>query len=943
MTCETTQSQGHSRHESEPARAAKDTSSRPLLIACLLLLATVPTGCDQDAVPLFDKDGDAVPVGMDCDDNDPGIQSRYPDNDGDGFGAGNPLGACTATTGFATSGEDCDDDNPDIHPGATETCNGLDDDCDGQTDEDVSNTFYLDDDSDGFGLDTGIITGCVAPAGYTETGGDCDDDDPDIYPGATETCNNLDDDCDNQIDDGVALMLYRDQDGDGFGVDTETTKSCDTSSGWTDRSGDCDDTDPATYPGAEEACDGNDNDCDEDIDEGAFTSFFFDGDGDGFGVDGTPIESCTSPGNGFVTDGAECDDDDPTTYPGADETCDGRDNDCDEDIDEGAGRIYYLDRDEDGFGDAATAAVFCETPADAGYVLTTGDCDDNDPDIHPGVTETCNGLDDDCDDLIDEGLQSHWVFPDNDQDGYGDTSGARLTCEDGTYTLANYVPYRGDCNDADASVYPGANDPALGEDKDCGGTDGGDPFVTPAGEEQDARAHTSPGSQRTAPAGAAPTAGKVYDNIQSAIENASDGTIIWVAPGTYYEFGIDFQGKAIQVMSIAMAGDTVINGENDGGGDAPVVTFETEETNDAVLDGFTITNGSSSLGGGISIFNASPTIRYCTISSNSAIRGGGIRVLGAAPDNTQAVLSNILVSNNVAQTDGGGIYVKNASPILSNCVVWNNTAADGGGLYLEAAGGTLENTIVAYNQADNGGGIVITESLSGQTIQMRYTAVTGNTATKGAGGGLVFASGALATLENSVITNNVSSVSGGGAHMESVTVDIGNCVFGNNDAVSGNDIFFGEDCSAKIINTIFVSNADQFAISDTGAPFATISYSDVFPLALDGLPEAIVLGDGMRSEDPDFITQGIEATIVIPHLALSSTLVDAGTPDAHDPDGSPNDMGCFGGPLGDGWDLDGDGCPAWFWPGEASDAPPGLDPHSYDTDDLDPLANPCEQ
>lgn len=91
---------------------------------------------------------------------------------------------------------------------------------------------------------------------------------------------------------------------------------------------DCDDTRSDIYPGADEICDGEDNDCDEEIDEGVIQTWYTDTDADGFGQDGTGVEACTQPAE--TSDAAgDCDDDDDTRFPGATEVCeDGVVNDC---------------------------------------------------------------------------------------------------------------------------------------------------------------------------------------------------------------------------------------------------------------------------------------------------------------------------------------------------------------------------------------------------------------------------------------------------------------------------------------------------------------------------------------------------------------------------------------------------------------------------------------
>jgi len=176
--------------------------------------------------------------------------------------------------------------------------------------------------------------------GISDLGGDCDDLDPEIHPGATEVPNGLDDDCDGLVDEQADAL---DADGDGH----------------VER--DCDDTDPHVYPGAPHRCDDvQDNDCDGllDLDEA-------DVDGDGW----TPCDG-------------DCDDDDGRAHPGADTGCDGvPDNDCD-----GVADPDEADRDADG------------------VTVCGGDCDDLDLLVRPGAAETRNGIDDDCDGDVDEGL-----------------------------------------------------------------------------------------------------------------------------------------------------------------------------------------------------------------------------------------------------------------------------------------------------------------------------------------------------------------------------------------------------------------------------------------------------------------------------------------------------------------------------------------------------------
>lgn len=182
----------------------------------------------------------------------PAADSAQPvDADGDGF----------------VAAEDCDDRNPEVFPGADEVCNERDDDCDGETDEGLAVVFYRDADSDGFGDADAPVEDCAQPAGTAPEAGDCDDRNPDVFPGADEVCNEADDDCDGEIDEDVADTVYADADGDGWG-DADLTASGCPRSGWVADPGDCDDSDPSANPGQLwDGCDGVDSDCDGDVDE----------------------------------------------------------------------------------------------------------------------------------------------------------------------------------------------------------------------------------------------------------------------------------------------------------------------------------------------------------------------------------------------------------------------------------------------------------------------------------------------------------------------------------------------------------------------------------------------------------------------------------------------------------------------------------------------------
>jgi len=179
-----------------------------------------------------------------------------------------------------------------------------------------------------------------------------------------------------------------------------------------------------------------------------------------------PAELADEDGDGVTVD-EDCDDGDGAIYPGADELCDGRDQDCDDTIDEEPedALIWYLDLDGDTFGDSGAPTSACDAPE--GYVQASGDCDDNDPTVLPGERELCDGVDQDCDAVVDENASDALVYyPDVDGDGWGDDDGQVEACE----LPDEHVDFGGDCDDGEAAVNPAAEEVCEdGVDNDCDG------------------------------------------------------------------------------------------------------------------------------------------------------------------------------------------------------------------------------------------------------------------------------------------------------------------------------------------------------------------------------------------------------------------------------------------------------------------------------------------
>jgi hypothetical protein len=226
----------------------------------------------------------------------------------------------------------------------------------------TAKTFFFDADEDGHGDPETMMVACEAPEGYVESDDDCNDECPTCFEGATELCDNVDQDCDGTIDEDLPLLAsYADLDGDSFGDPATEEFSCAIGVGRVRDGEDCDDRSRLTHPNAIEICNGIDDNCNVDIDEGALIRVYRDADGDGFGSASAPSDQCTVP-RGFTTQAGDCDDNRARVFPGAPEVCDGHDNDCDEDTDEGIATTYYADCDGDGFANTVESHRSCTRP-----------------------------------------------------------------------------------------------------------------------------------------------------------------------------------------------------------------------------------------------------------------------------------------------------------------------------------------------------------------------------------------------------------------------------------------------------------------------------------------------------------------------------------------------------------------------------------------------------
>lgn len=337
-------------------------------------------------------------------------------------------------------GDDCDDSNPNRYPGNTEVCDDMD------LDEDCDPSTYGRRDLDRDGFDS------AACCNGDNCGTDCDDTRRASHPLSVEQCDGLDNDCDADVDEDVSLAGFEDLDGDGWGNAERTMMACAGSARFSTQAGDCDDTEPQRHPAQIEVTDTIDNDCDDATDESTIgVRWFPDVDMDGYGdPNGVTVFSDTRPPGDWSLIGTDCNDADALIQPAADEVCNGIDDDCNGLLDAVVGINDWEDDDGDGVADAACGGV---------------DCDDADRDSLPGASELCDGRDNDCDGTVDEDVVDLELYVDLDGDGYGSGLPTMQCAPTGTFATQG-----GDCDDTNALIHPGAVEICDGVSQSCGAT-----------------------------------------------------------------------------------------------------------------------------------------------------------------------------------------------------------------------------------------------------------------------------------------------------------------------------------------------------------------------------------------------------------------------------------------------------------------------------------------
>lgn len=381
-----------------------------------------------------DLDGDGFTPDQDCNDSNPRVYPGAPELCGNGLDdncngfADESCPQCSDVDGdgfFAQIGcgiVDCNDVNPAINPGAAESCgDGLDNDCDGRVDEEDAFdavTYYRDLDGDGYGDPFFTLTACNPPEGYSSVGGDCNEDAASSNPGQPERCNSIDDNCDELVDNNCSNQICTDVEVNDFEncmntcllntfecvqscveVVSSSCASVIVSLGFCGDNAGCLDTIGDTSVDFATSICFYDN-CPDEWEQ-VFGNFIptecTDSEtracGSNVGTCVQGVETCV---NGRWSGHCE-----GSVGPTPEICGDGEDNDCNSVIDDPG--VYLPDLDNDGYTGNEIIDV-CEPPA--GYypigTLPDGDCDDSNSEVNPAAPESCDGIDNDCNIVIDD-------------------------------------------------------------------------------------------------------------------------------------------------------------------------------------------------------------------------------------------------------------------------------------------------------------------------------------------------------------------------------------------------------------------------------------------------------------------------------------------------------------------------------------------------------------
>ena len=514
-----------------------------------------------------------------------------------------------------------------------------------------------------------------------------------------------------------------------------------------------------------------------------------------------------------------------------------RPEDCDDTDPAVTTLMVYVDSDGDGFG-GATSLEVCAISE--GYAALGGDCLDEQPAVHPDAEEICNGVDDDCDGLIDDGIEIPLWYLDGDGDGYGTPEDPFENCE---RPSERYSTDGGDCDDGDPDVRPGVEEVCDEIDNDCDGLlDDADPDAETStwywdGDGDGAgvpgvtvEACSAPGGyvsaervdcddddpttwidapelcdgvdndcdEETGEEGTVTLDGvSAFDAIQGALDAATDGSTIDVCEGTFTE-NLEVWA-AVSLQSRHGPDVTTLTAAKDG------ATVAILSTVDVSIAGFTITGGTGhpaaavAMGGGVYAGPAAHlTISDCVITGNTADYGGGVAQWATGAGLT---ITDTTITDNTA-TDGAGLFIEDSAAELTGLTVEGNVASrDGGGIHVSRSSTTLASSTITANSASNDGGGLLDY---GSDLILSELTVSGNQAS-GFGGGIQLSLSSV-TLSGVTLSENTAYGGGGGwigLHSEASLSDAS---FSRNVASTAGGLGISVDASVEMENTTLTSN-----------------------------------------------------------------------------------------------------------------------------------------